>query len=169
MPRVQRGLVVLAATVAAVCASAFGASYASARSASPHAAGAAQVQTITLRGRKGIDGPWLRRLSLKLRREDRPVTFSLCALLGSKTITPDCTAKPGVKLPAGSRMRLEQRRGSKGSWKLVGVSLEPALDARLSNGVAGNRFGAVHYRVRLRGPNGVTLLTSNPFTVFWHR
>jgi hypothetical protein len=161
--------VVLAAIVAAVSSCGFGASLASAGAASPHADASSQAQIITLRGRQGIEGPWLRRLSLKLRREDRPVTFSLCALLGSRTITPNCTAKPGVKLPTDARLRLEQRRGTKGAWKLVGVSLEPALDARLSNGVAGNRYGAVHYRVRLRGPNGVTLRTSNPFTVFWHR
>jgi len=164
---VQRGLVVLAATVAAVCASAFGASYASAGSASPHAAGAAQVQTITLRGRKGIEGPWLRRLSLKLKRGAQPVSFTLCALIDSKLFPPTCHGKAGVKLPEGARMRLEERRGTKGSWRLVGVSLEPQLDARLSNAVDGNRYGAVHYRVRLRGPNGVTLRTSNPFIVNW--
>ena len=168
MPRVVRGLVVLAATVAAVSSCAIGVSFATAGTATPHAARAAQAQTITLRGRKGIDGPWRKRLSLKLKRGGLPVSFTLCALIDSKTFPPACRSKRGVKLPAGARMRLEVRRGTK-PWKLIGVSFEPALDARLSNDVDGNQFGLVHYRVRLRGPNGVTLRTSNPFTVLWHR
>jgi hypothetical protein len=158
--------VVLAAAIAAVLACAFGVSYATAGDASPRAA---QVQTITLRGRRGIEGPWQTKLSLKLGRADKPTSFTLCAVIDAKTISPTCRAVPGVKLPSGSRLRLEVRRGTKGAWRLVGVSLEPALDARLSNAVDGNQFGVVHYRVRLRAPNGVTLRTSNPFLVTWHR
>jgi hypothetical protein len=166
MPRVYRSLAVSAALVAAGLFVAFGAA---AGSASPRAGSSGQVLTITLRGRQGITGPWLSSLSMKLRRGAVPVSFSLCGLAGSKTIPPTCHATPGVKLPRGSRMRLEQRRKAGGAWKVVGISFTPALDARLSNAVSGNRYGTVHYRVTLRGPNGKVLRTSNPFSVVWHR
>lgn len=168
MLRVRRGLAVCA--VMAVCLSAsVGASYAWAGAASPRAGSAAELLTITLRGRPGITGPWRRSLSLKLRRGALPVGFSICALVDSKKFPPSCHAARGAKIPQGARLRLEERRKAKGAWKVVGVSFEPFLDARLSNAVDGNRFGTAHYRVVLRGPNGKILRTSNPFSVIWHR
>jgi hypothetical protein len=169
MPRVQRGPVVLAASIVAFSAFVCGASYASAKSASPRAAKAAQAQTITLRGRRDISGPWRRLLRIKLKRGGYPIAFTLCALVDSKTIPPACHARPGVKIPEGSRLRLEQSRSTRGPWRVVGVSFSPYLDARLSNDVSGNRFGTVHYRVTLRNANGTILRTSNPYRVIWHR
>jgi hypothetical protein len=64
-------------------------------------------------------------------------------------------------------MRLEQRR--KTGWKTVAVSTDAALEARLSNAVAGNRLGVVSYRVRVRNPSGLVLRTSNTFRVTWHK
>ncbi len=169
MRAVHRGAAVLAVGVTVGLVAALGASYASAERTSPNAVSAAQAQTITLRGRPGITGPWRTYLSLKLRRGAIPVSFSLCALVDSKKIPPTCHALAGVKLPSGARLRLEQRRSGKGAWKRVGVSAEPFLDARLSNDVDGNRFGTAHYRVTMRNPNGSILRTSNPFRVIWHR
>src|SRR3954466_12180109 len=99
--------------VAAVLVCAVGVSYATAGSTSPDAAGAAQVQTITLRGRPGIDGPWRTRLSLKLRRGGVPTSFTLCAIIDRRVFPPPCLPKAGVKLPEGARLRLEARRGTK--------------------------------------------------------
>jgi len=161
--------VVLAATVAAVFLCSFGVSYASAGSASPRASKAAQAQTITLRGRRDISGPWRPFLRIKLKRGGYPIAFTLCALVDSKTLPPDCHARQGVQIPKGARLRLEQSRSTRGPWRVVGVSFSPYLDARLSNDVAGNRFGTVHYRVTLRAPNGTILRTSNRFRVIWHR
>jgi hypothetical protein len=160
---------VFAVAAAAILYGALAVSYAAAENASSRAASGAQAQTITLRGRAGITGPWRSSLSMKLRRGGIPVSFSLCALVDSKKIPPSCHAAAGVKIPNGARLRLEQRRGNKGAWKRVGVSVSPFLDARLSNDVGGNRYGPVHYRVTLRAPNGTVLRTSNLFRVNWHR
>ena len=163
----QRGLAVLAVTVAVALLGVF-ASLGVASGSTPHAVRAQAATTITLRGRVGISGPWRSYLWLKLKRGGIPVSFSVCALVDSKKIPPSCNGRPGATIPEGSRLRLEQRR-AKGPWKVVGVSFMPYLDARLSNDVAGNRFGTVHYRVTLRGQNGTILRTSNPFKVIWHR
>ena len=163
----QRGLAVLTVAAAVVLATA-AASVAGAPGSAPQAAQAPAVTTITLRGRVGISGPWRSYLWLKLRPGGVPVSFSVCALVDSKKIPPSCNGRHGVKIPQASRLRLEQRR-AKGAWKVVAVSFMPYLDARLSNDVGGNRFGTVHYRVTLRGPNGTILRTSNPFKVIWHR
>jgi hypothetical protein len=166
---VQRGLAVIAVVVSVALASAVGASLSrDAAAASPRAAAAPAVTMITLRGRKDISGPWRNYLYLKLSRGAIPVSFSVCAVVDSKKVPPSCHARHGTTIPKNSRLRLEQRRGT-GRWKLVGVSLEPFLDARLSNDVAGNRYGTVHYRVTLRAKNGTILRTSNPFRVIWHR
>jgi hypothetical protein len=137
--------------------------------ASPQAAEGAAAQIITLRGRPGIDGPWRTVLRLRLRRGGVPISFSVCAVLGSKNVPPSCHAAAGARLPNAARLRLEQRRKANAPWKVVGVSFSPFLDARLSNDVSGNRFGTVSYRVTMRGPNGTILRTSNPFKVIWHR
>jgi hypothetical protein len=166
MEPVQRGAAVLAVTVAVALSAAAWSSFASGANAAPRAAAAG---TITLRGRPGISGPWRSYLWLKLRRGAIPVSFSVCAVVDSKKLPPSCHGAPGVTLPAGARMRLEQRRGNRGAWKVVGISLMPFLDARLSNAVGGNGYGTVHYRVTLRARNGAILRTSNPFRVIWHR
>ena len=169
MPPVRRGAAVLAMMVAVALSATAGLSFASRVSTSTVAAKAAAVDRITLRGRKGVSGPWRTYLFLKLKRGGIPVSFSVCALLGSRHVPPACHAAAGAKLPAGARMRLEQRRSGQRAWKMVGLSFMPYLDARLSNDVGGNRFGTVHYRVTLRGPNGKILRTSNPFRVIWRR
>ncbi len=165
----HRGLAVITVLVSLALAWAVLASVSGAASASPRTAAAPAATTITLRGRQGIAGPWRTYLRLKLRRGAIPVSFSVCALVDSKKIPPLCHARRGVKIPKDSRLRLEQRRLSKAAWRVVGVSFEPFIGARLSNDVGGNRFGTVHYRVTLRGPNGTILRTSNPFKVIWHR
>jgi len=166
---VQRGLAVIAVVVSVPVASAAGASLSGAATGSPRIAAAPAVTTITLRGRKGISGPWRNYLYLKLRRGAIPVSFSVCALVDSKKLPPSCHARRGVTIPKGSRLRLEQRRLSKSAWRVVGVSFDPFIGARLSSAVGGNRFGTVHYRVTLRAQNGTIIRTSNPFRVIWHR
>ena len=141
---------------------------ATARPSSGVAATNAAVATITLRGRTGIEGPWRSSLQLKLVRGGIPVSFSLCAVWGDPpSLTRECRAAAGERLPEGTVMRLEQHRTA--GWKRVGQSAEPALEAVLSNAVSGNRFGTVFYRVRLVQTSGVVLRTSNTFKVIWHK
>jgi hypothetical protein len=124
--------------------------------------------TIVLRGRTGIDGPWRKSLRLKLVRSAIPVSFTVCAVWGENpSVTTDCAAAPGERLPEGTRMRLEQHR--KVGWRRVGLSLGPALEGVLSNAVAGNQLGTVVYRARLVQPSGRVLRTSNTFKVIWHK
>jgi hypothetical protein len=124
--------------------------------------------TIVLGGRKGIEGPWRRYLSLRLVRGGIPVSFSVCAVWGEPpSLTPACEGAPGTRLPEGTTMRLEQSR--KVVWKRVGQSASPALEAVLSNDVSGNRLGTVYYRVTLRQASGLVLRTSNKFRVIWHK
>ena len=128
----------------------------------------ATAATIAVRGRTGIEGPWRSSLRLKLVRGGIPVSFTVCAVWGDPpSVTPECGAAPGTRLPDGTRMRLEQRRTT--HWKRVGLSPEPALEAVLSNAVSGNRLGTVFYRVRLIQTSGRVLRTSNTFRVVWHR
>jgi hypothetical protein len=130
------------------------------------------VATITLRGRTGIEGRWRSLLRLKLVRSGVPTSFSLCGVWGDPPkLSPECDATPGERLPEGSTMRLEQsRKLVNGVWKRVGQSAGPAVDAVLSNGVAGNRLGTVYYRVTLRqAPSGTVLRTSNTFKVTWYK
>jgi hypothetical protein len=125
------------------------------------------VATITLRGRTGIEGPWRRFLRLKLVRGGIPISFSVCAVWGDPpSLTPECEAAPGDRLPEETTMRLEQRRTT--AWKRVGLSTGPALQAVLSNAVSGSRVGSVFYRVRLLQSSGRVLRTSNTFRVIWH-
>jgi hypothetical protein len=123
--------------------------------------------TIVLRGRQGSEGPWRRSLSLKLIRVD-VTSFSVCAIWkrASSSPPPNCRAPRGTRLPLGTTLRLEQRRSGPG-WKTVGTSNHPALEAVLSNTVAGNRPGEVSYRVTLRGASGRVFRTSNTFSVDW--
>lgn len=123
--------------------------------------------TIVLRGRQGSEGPWRRSLSLKLIEVD-VTSFSVCAIWNraSSPPPPNCGAPRGTRLPSETTLRLEQRRSGPG-WKTVGTSKDPALEAVLSNAVAGNRPGAVFYRVTLRGASGRVFSTSNTFRVDW--
>lgn len=122
--------------------------------------------TIVLRGRQGSEGPWRRSLSLKLIQLD-VTNFSVCAIWRlASSPPPNCRAPRGTRLPIGTTLRLEQRRSGPG-WKTVGTSNDPALEAVLSNTVAGNRPGAVSYRVTLRGASGRVFRTSNTFRVDW--
>jgi hypothetical protein len=129
----------------------------------------AALATIVLRGRTGISGPWRSYLRLRLVRGGIPVSFSLCGVWGERpSLTPECGAATGERLPEGTTLRLEQHRTV--GWKRVGLSSEPALDAVLSNAVAGNRVGTVYYRITLREPSsGRVLRTSNTFKVIWHK
>jgi hypothetical protein len=141
-------------------------------SVSPSSGGGATTAaaaTIVLRGRTGISGPWRSYLRLKLVRGGIPVSFSVCGVWGEHpSLTPECDAPPAERLPEGTMLRVEQHRTV--GWKRVGLSLEPAVEAVLSNAVAGNRLGTVYYRVTLRERlSGRILRTSNTFRVVWHK
>src|SRR6266545_5984850 len=126
------------------------------------------LATIVLRGRTGIQGPWRDSLRLRLGRGGIPVSFTVCAVWGEPpSLTPTCRSPSGKRLPERATMRLEQHRTV--GWKRVGLSNEPALEAVLSDAVAGHRVGTVFYRVRLQQPSGRVLRTSNTFRVIWHK
>jgi len=129
----------------------------------------AAVATIVLRGRTGISGPWRSYLRLRLVRGGIPVSFSVCGVWGEHpSLTPECDAAPGERLPEGTMLRVEQHRTV--GWKRVGLSPESAVEAVLSNAVSGNRVGTVYYRVTLRERvSGRILRTSNTFKVIWHK
>jgi hypothetical protein len=163
MPRILVPLFAASLVLLATSASRAGAKPASGAGVTTEAAA-----TIVLRGRTGIDGPWRSYLRLRLVRGGIPVSFTVCAVWADKPLlTPECRAAPGQRLPEGTRMRLEQRRQA--GWRRVGLSIEPALEAVLSNAVAGNRLGTVYYRVRLLQTSGRVLRTSNTFRVIWHK
>jgi len=163
MPRI---LVALAA--ASLVLSAGSLSGAGGEPASGASVTTAPFSTIALRGRTGIEGAWRDSLRLKLGRSGIPVSFTVCAVWGKPPkLNPDCRPTSAKPLPGRATMRLEQHR--RGRWKRVGFSAEPALEAVLSDIVAGHRPGAVFYRVRLQQPSGRVLRTSNSFRVVWHR
>jgi hypothetical protein len=163
MPRLLFALVAASLVLSAPSVSGAGSKPSSGAGAAPAAAA-----TIVLRGRTGIDGPWRSYLRLRFVRGGIPVSFTVCAVWADKPLlTPECRAAPGQRLPEGTRMRLEQRRQA--GWRRVGLSIEPALEAVLSNAVSGNRPGTVYYRVRLLQPSGRVLRTSNTFRVIWHK
>jgi hypothetical protein len=124
---------------------------------------------IVLRGRQGSQEPWRRDLRLKLVKVDVK-TFAVCAIWNrTSSPPPNCRAPRGTRLPSGTTLRLEQQRSGPG-WKTVGTSTDAALQAVLSNTVAGNRLGAVSYRVTLRRvASGRVLGTSNTFKVYWDK
>jgi hypothetical protein len=140
------------------------------------AADAAESHSITLRG-KFAGGAWKPTLSRKLDR-NRLIAFSLCAVWDQPTSRRfNCAAAQGVQLPEGTELRLEQRpaaaalklRDSPG-WGLLGVSGEPSFRVPLSNGVTGNRFGTVTFRVTLRErSSGKVLYRSNALLLRWRR
>jgi hypothetical protein len=133
-------------------------------------------ETIRVLGSRKNTGPFQDSLSLKLvPTGSQPFNFYVCAAWGGKTAPSDCTAPPGARLPAGSRLRLEQRppgpamtSADSPGWGTVGTSDTPELSIPLSNGVTGNRFGKVTYRVTLRNQSGRVLATSNTFKLTWH-
>jgi hypothetical protein len=135
------------------------------------------AQTIRLLGARENTGPFQDALSMRLVPDDsRPFSFYLCAAWGEKRQPANCTASPGARLPANSTLRLEQRPPGPAvtspdspGWGTVGTSETPELGIPLSNGVTGNRFGNVTYRVTLRDRSGRVLATSNTFTLTWHR
>ncbi len=135
------------------------------------------ARTITVLGARESSGPFRDALSLKLVPDDyRPMSFYVCAAWGEKTAPAECTASVGARLPTGSTLRLEQRPPGPAvtspdspGWGTVGTSETPELGIPLSNGVTGNRFGKVTYRVTLRNRLGHVLATSNTFTLTWHR
>ena len=136
--------------------------------------GSAAADTITLRARVH-EGVWQQSLSLKLVKT-RVIGFAFCAVWDQPaTQRFSCNAPAGAKLPAGTRMRLEQspvlralKRSDSPGWGMLGTSEDPTLGAVLSNTITGNRFVTVKYRVTLRDANGAVMLTSNVFTVVWH-
>ncbi len=172
MQAVVRAYFALAGALLALSALAPLASGASVRPSSGTGVKSPAVATIALRGRTGTEGRWRTSLRLKLRRSAIPTSFSVCGVWGDPpTLSAECEATSGERLPEGSTMRLEQsRKLVNGVWKRVGFSFGPALDAVLSNAVSGNRFGTVFYRVTLRQTSsGAVLRTSNPFKVVWFK
>jgi hypothetical protein len=124
------------------------------------------------------DGPWTRRLSLRLGRGGVPTQFYVCALRTQRDgADRPCGADEGGTLPARSTLRLEQHpvgpgleRPDSPGWGLVGTSDEPELKLTLSDFVsADNKPGTVTYRVTLRDPSGRVTATSNKITISWHR
>ena len=135
-------------------------------------AGAAK---ITLRGKTPGPGPWRTYLWLKLVKV-KLKSFELCAVWDQPSPLPNCRAKAGKALPAGTTLRLEQRPIGNGvrladtpGWGMIGTSNDAALAAVVSNSVTGNHFGTVTYRVTLRNADGRVVARSNPFKVAWHR
>lgn len=120
-----------------------------------------------LRGRQQVAGPWKRYLWLK-HSKFNIIRFSVCGAW-NQAMSPTCSVAQGNTLPTGSLLKLEQRIGSatSPSWRTVGVSFEPTLQASLSNTVSKNRVGSVSYRVTLRSPTNRVVRTSNVFKVFW--
>jgi hypothetical protein len=169
VPSMPRALFALVAVLLALSSPLV--SGASVRPSSKAGVTTAAVATISLRGRTGIEGAWRSSLRLRLRRTAIPTSFSLCAVWGDPpSLTPECDAPSGERLPEGSTMRLEQsRKLVNAAWKRVGFSAGPALSAVLSNSVSGNRLGTVFYRVTLRQSTGTVLRTSNTFRVVWHK
>ncbi len=127
------------------------------------------AESIVLRGRQGVIGPWKRSLRLKLVRAQLE-NFSVCGVWNRATAPPPvCRAAAGDRLPEGTILRLDQRLPKSAAWRRVGTSTEAALGAVLSNDVSRNRLGVVAYRVTLRSESGRILGTSNLFKVVWHK
>jgi hypothetical protein len=133
-------------------------------------------ETITALGSRRNTGPFERSLSLKLVKGIDPVPFYVCGAWGKEEAPEGCQSKAGVRLPAGSVLRLEQRppgpaikNPDSPGWGTVGTSETPELTIPLSNGVTGDRLGKVAFRVTLRNrTSGKVLATSNLFTLTWH-
>ena len=137
---------------------------------------AAAGHNITLRGKFPGSG-WTGSLSRKLVRT-RVIAFTVCAVWDQPPSRPfDCTPAPGVRLPRGTELRLEQkppgtglRRPDSPGWGMLGISDEATMRIPLSNDVTGNRFGTVRFRVTLRRTSsGAILYRSNPLPLRWHR
>jgi hypothetical protein len=130
---------------------------------------ATAASPFLLRGRPEAAGPWKRYLWLKLNKFNI-IRFSVCGAWNQQ-VTPTCAVATGNKLPQGALLKLEQQFGTakRPSWRTVGVSTEPALQAVLSNAVSKNRLGAVSYRLTLRDESNRVVRTSNLFKVFWSR
>src|SRR5262249_38087484 len=132
---------------------------------------------IALLEAEQADGPWTRRLSLRLGRGGVPTQFYVCAVRVQGQGSEPCGAEPGGTLPARSTLPLEQHpvgpgleRPDSPGWGLVGTSDEPELKLTLSDFVsANNKPGTVTYRVTLRDPSGRVTATSNTITIRWHR
>ena len=133
--------------------------------ATPNGVSADSASPFLLRGRRQAIGPWQRYLWLKHTRFN-VIHFSVCGAW-NQAMSPTCAVAQGNALPQGSMLKLEQKVGS--GWRTVGVSLEPTLQAVLSNTVARNRYGTVAYRVTLRSEANRVVRTSNLFKVFWSR
>jgi hypothetical protein len=142
---------------------------AGARSSATSGAAVADASPFLLRGRQQAAGPWKRYLWLKLERFNI-IRFSVCGAWNQQ-LTPTCAVASGNTLPTGALLKLEQQFGSakRPSWRTVGVSPEPTLQAVLSNTVSRNRLGAVAYRLTLRNASNRVVRTSNVFKVFWSR
>src|SRR4051812_15450372 len=64
--------------------------------------------SITLLEAAHTEGPWTRRLSLRLGRGGVPAQFYVCAVRGQADSAQPCGGtEPGRTLPAGSTLRLE--------------------------------------------------------------
>ncbi|MDX6476640.1 MAG: hypothetical protein QOH95_2151 [Gaiellaceae bacterium] len=132
---------------------------------------------ITLLEAAQDDGPWTRRLSLRLGRAGVPVQFFVCAVVGGEGPAGTCRAEPGSTLPARSTLDLEQHPAGPGlqrpdspGWGLVGTSEDPLLRIVLSDFVStNNKPGTITYRVTLRNASGHLNATSNTIAVTWHR
>ncbi len=91
-------------------------------------------------------GPWRSYLSLKLVADGVPIQLLRLRAVGPKTVPPACDAAAGAELPAGTLLRLEQRRRRRGrepgqpGWSTRrDLRLPPSSTSALSNDVAGNQ------------------------------
>jgi invasion protein IalB len=133
------------------------------------------ADSIALRVR--IDhGAWQRGVSLQLVKT-KLITFSLCAVWDAPSgHVFKCAVPHGVRLPAGTTMRLEQhpvgrslKRADSPGWGMLAASSTPEVGAVLSNTLTGDVTGTFRYRVTLRDPAGKVLLSSNVLPIHWHR
>jgi hypothetical protein len=160
VPRRIAALLALALALAASLVPAAGAEPTTANRTSADTA-----SPFVLRGRQQAAGPWQRYLWLK-HTKFNIIRFSVCGAW-NQAMSPTCAVAQGNALPQGSMLKLEQKVGA--GWRTVGVSLEPTLQAVLSNTVARNRYGTVAYRVTLRSETNRVVRASNIFKVFWSR
>jgi len=122
-------------------------------------------------------GPWSPAVSLKLPKDfGIPTSFYVCAVWKHSASRAACEATPGVKLPIGTTLRLEQQpigpavtNADTPGWGTVATSEDATLSAVLSNFVTGNKPGTFTYRTTLRDRAGQILARSNLVEVTWHK
>jgi hypothetical protein len=121
------------------------------------------------------NGPWVTRLSLKLKIYQL-MAFRVCGVWNWPTTRRFTCLGAGSRLPEKTTARMEQspigkalKRDDSPGWGMVGLSTDPVCKVALSNTTTGDRYGTYFYRVTLRDLAGAVLLTSNKVTVVWHK